>query len=208
MIPVTVVDYGSGNLHSVIKALRECGGAVELADGPQALASASRVVLPGVGAFGDAMRGMRDRGLAEAVRSYVARGGPLLGICLGMQMLFSESHEFGRHAGLDVVPGSVVPIPLEAGIKIPHVGWNRLYPAADWAGSSLHNTEVGTPVYFVHSLMAVPDRAEDRLADAIYGTSVIAAAVRRGRVEGLQFHPEKSGPTGLAMVAAFLRRPS
>jgi len=167
---------------------------------------AERLVLPGVGAFADGVEGLRTRGLTEPLKDYIATGRPFLGICVGMQLLMTESTEFGRHQGLDVIPGRVVEIAREPGLKVPHVGWNRLQPARGegWAGSALARLDPGEMVYFVHSFTAVPDRDTDRLADAQYGPHRLSAAVQRDNVLGCQFHPEKSGAAGLAILEAFL----
>lgn len=203
---VVVIDYGIGNLHSVLKALRHEGAEVTLTSDGATVEHADRLVLPGVGAFADGMRELRTRGLVEAIRAYVARERPFLGICLGMQLLLSESEEFGRHEGLDVIPGKVVKITPRAGVKVPHVGWTPIVPpeGGSWAGSILEGTPEGTMAYFVHSFTAVPTNESDRLADAWYGDYRVSAAVRRGPVVGCQFHPEKSGPAGLAIVRRFL----
>ncbi len=204
---VTVIDYGVGNLHSVFKALGEVGAAAHLTGEPREVERAERLVLPGVGAFADGMAGLGRRNLVPALREYFARGRPFLGICLGMQMLLTESEEFGSHQGLDVIPGKVALIPRTSNLKVPHMGWNSLRPPPNrtWSGTVLETTPPGTLVYFVHSYTVVPDREEDRLADALYGDCRVAAAIQRGNVLGFQFHPEKSGPTGLAMLASFLR---
>lgn len=203
---VVVIDYGSGNLHSVIKAFRELGCDVRVTDNPGEVERADRLVLPGVGAFADGIGGLRSRNLLPALDAYVARQRPFLGICLGMQMLFTESDEFGHHTGLNIIPGRVAEIPLRPGFKVPHIGWSRIHPrpGGSWTGSILGDTPDGTRVYFVHSFSAVPEQETDRLADTDYGGYRISAAVQRGNVIGCQFHPEKSGPIGLTMVQKFL----
>ena len=202
----TVIDYGIGNLHSVLKALRHEGAEVTLSADARDVAVAERLVLPGVGAFADGMKGLAERGLVEPLRAYAESGRPLLGICLGMQLLMGESDEFGRHEGLGIVPGRVVEIRREAGFKVPQIGWNRIYPpdGAGWGGTLLGALEPGAMVYFVHSYTAVPERENDRLADSVYAGQRISAAVRRGNVWGCQFHPEKSGSAGLTIVRRFL----
>lgn len=206
-IKVIVIDYGSGNLHSVIKALRESGAEVRVTDQPHEVRDAERLVLPGVGAFADGMNGLEKRGLIAPVCEFCATARPFLGICLGMQMLLEESTEFGMHCGLGIIPGKVVEIPRRPGFKVPHIGWSRIHPrvGGSWEGSLLAGTPDGTRGYFVHSFSAVPTHEEDRLADTDYGGFRISAAVRRGNVTGCQFHPEKSGPAGLAMVKRFLQ---
>ena len=202
----TVIDYGIGNLHSVVKALRHEGAEVTVSADPRDVAAAERLVLPGVGAFADGMKGLAERGLVEPLRAYAGTGRPLLGICLGMQLLLGESEEFGRHEGLGIVPGRVVAIRREAGFKVPQIGWNRIFPpnGAGWGGTLLDALEPGAMVYFVHSFTAVPERERDRLADSVYASQRISAAVRRDNVWGCQFHPEKSGPAGLTILGRFL----
>lgn len=209
---VLVVDYGVGNLLSVCRALEHCGAEVEMSGDPRALLSASRVVLPGVGAFGDCRRELRARGLDDAVIAHVGRDKPLLGICVGMQMLFDLSEEFGSHEGLGIIAGRVEGIPATdasgAPLKVPHIGWSELIPAGDngtkWGNSVLTGLQPRVAMYFVHSYAAFPENEADRLADASYGERRIAAAVSKGAVVGTQFHPEKSGPSGLVLIQNFL----
>lgn len=205
---VTVVDYGLGNLHSVINALVRTGAEVQVAGSGAEVDKAKLLVLPGVGAFSDGMAGLRARGQVEALRAYAASGRPLLGICLGKQLLLSQSEEFGVHEGLGIIPGRVVMIP-SSGVKVPFVGWGRLQPPAgrDWEGTVLQATSPGTWAYFVHSYHAVPENPRDICACTGYGPHQITAAIARGHVTGLQFHPEKSGPAGLAMLEQFIRTP-
>lgn len=208
---VTIVDYGSGNIFSVTRALEHCGATVQLCGDPAGIESADRVVLPGVGAFADGMQGLRERALVEPLHRFVASGRPLLGICLGMQMLATHSDEFGQHAGLGLVPGRVVPVPaidIEGRPqKVPHVGWVELTQpaAARWSGTMFESTPRHTSVYLVHSFHLVPDDPAHRLADCFYGGHRIAAAVQSGNTLGCQFHPEKSGEPGLHLLANFLR---
>ena len=208
---VTVVDYGIGNILSVSRALEHCGAKVLLTDLPAQIAQAQRVVLPGVGAFKDGMDGLRERGLIDAVKQFAASGRPLLGICLGMQMLLEFSEEFGVHEGLGLIPGRVAAIPATTadGLphKIPHIGWNELNFTAgttDWRGTILEDVSPGNAVYFVHSFTAQPADIRHRLADCDYNGRLVAAAIRSGMVYGCQFHPEKSGNVGLRILKSFL----
>jgi glutamine amidotransferase len=207
---VTVIDYGMGNLHSVCRALEHVGAYAVLTESPDDARAATHLVLPGVGAFKDGMAELAKRGFVEALRDYAKTGRPLLGICLGMQMLFEESEEFGRHEGLALMPGAVRAIPAQGADgtphKIPHVGWRSVQPAwpGAWNDSLFAETAAGSEFYFVHSFTAMPAVAHDRLADADYDGCTISAAVRRGNVCGFQFHPEKSGPAGLALVQRFV----
>jgi glutamine amidotransferase len=206
-VSVTMLDYGVGNLHSVAKALRESGADVLVTNRPEDVRRAERLVLPGVGAFADGMARLEKNGLSDAVGDFFETQRPLLGICLGMQMLFDESEEFGTHSGLGVIPGRVVGIPLRLGFKVPHIGWSRIHPCpqSSWQGTVLADTHPGTRVYFVHSFSAVPECELDRLADTNYGSFRVSAAVQRGNVIGCQFHPEKSGEVGLTMLRRFLQ---
>ena len=208
---VTIVDYGIGNIFSVARAFHHCGAEVLLTDNPLEVANASSLVLPGVGAFSNGMDGLRQRGLVEPLRDYAISGKPMLGICLGMQMLFSESTEFGTHAGLDIIKGRVLPILPRAvngaPLKVPHIGWGGLIPARDgtpWEQTMLKGLQSGDACYFVHSFMAVPDEQHSRMADTEYGNTRICAAVGVGNVYGCQFHPEKSGSVGLKIIRGFL----
>lgn len=208
---VTIVDYGIGNIFSVTRAFQHCGAEVLLTDNPRDIANASSLVLPGVGAFSNGMDGLRQRDLIEPLREYAASGLPMLGICLGMQMLFTESTEFGTHAGLDIIEGKILPILPQvvdgAPLKVPHIGWGGLLPArggTPWEGTILKDLDVGDSCYFVHSFMAVPDEQRYRLADTDYGDTRICAAVAKGNVYGCQFHPEKSGSVGLKIIRGFL----
>jgi len=202
---VTIIDYGAGNLHSAANAFRRLGADTELLERAEDMERAQCLVLPGVGAFGEGMAGLRRRGLVEPLRAYAASGRPLLGICLGAQLLMEESEEFGRHEGLGIVPGQVRRLPSEA-VKVPHVGWRQIFPAAEnaWASTLLAETPEGTWTYFVHSYQCVP--AEPRLACALarYGPHTITAAIRSEAVVGVQFHPEKSGAFGLSMLRVWL----
>lgn len=208
---IAVVDYGVGNLYSVRRALEHCGATVTLAATAADVEAADRLLLPGVGAFADGMAGLRARGLIDPIQRFARTGKPLLGICLGMQMLASVGEEFGEHAGLGLIPGRVVPI-RRIGTdgkprKIPHVGWSALAapPGVDWGRTLLDGSPHGTAVYLVHSYRVVPDDESHVLAECIYGGHPIVAAVRSANVTGCQFHPEKSGPAGLRMLNAFLR---
>lgn len=206
----TVIDYGIGNLYSVGRALEAAGAEVVFASDAAGIAEATHLVLPGVGAFSGGMQGLRERGLVEPIRAYARSGRPLLGICLGMQMLASTSEEFGTHEGLGLIPGRVLAIPanqLPGGrpLKIPAIGWRALNAARDWAGTPLAASAPGTAAYFVHSFHVAPDDPAHRLATYDYGGHVVTAAIGRGQILGTQFHPEKSGPAGLRILEGFLR---
>jgi glutamine amidotransferase len=207
---VTILDYGLGNIHSIANALRACDALPTLSADPEAVAKADRLILPGVGAFRDGMDGLSTRGLVQSIWVFAATGRPFLGICLGMQMMLQTSFEFGSHEGLGLIPGTVDAIPpTGAGgepHKIPHIGWNRLLPVegSEWRGSILAGVEPGARVYFVHSFTANPEQAQDRLANTEYNGLSLTAALRHENLFGCQFHPEKSGKTGLTILQNFL----
>lgn len=208
---VIVVDYGVGNLYSVQRAL-EVSGAEEivLSSDPQVISQADGLVLPGVGAFADGMRGLRERALVEPIKTYAEAGRPLLGICLGMQMLATASEEFGHHEGLALIPGQVVAIPHRSTddqlIKVPFIGWAAIAPAdgVAWDGSALQSHVPSAAVYLVHSFHVRPDNPEHLLATYGFGGHRITAAIRRNNVTGFQFHPEKSGHVGLEIMRHFV----
>ncbi len=209
---VTIIDYGLGNLFSVSRALEHFGAEIRLTDSPRDVLDASLLVLPGVGAFENGMRGLRERGLVEPLREYAMSGRPLLGICLGMQLLVTSSSEFGHHEGLGIIPGKVAAIAGKdedgASLRVPHIGWSSLArpkTCPTWEGTPLNGVDDGSSVYFVHSFAVVPDEDRNRLADTLYGDQRISAAIcDGGHVVGCQFHPEKSGPIGLRIIQNFL----
>jgi glutamine amidotransferase len=199
---VAIVDYGVGNLFSLRSSLEAIGAEVVVTSDAQVLARADQIILPGVGAFEDAARKLRESGLADVIRDLAARGKPLMGICLGMQMLFDRSFEYGEHEGLGLIPGNVRPIAdvIPADYKIPHIGWNALH----FRGKNplFSYIKEGDCVYFVHSYYAA-DCDASVIATAEYGPE-LTAAVARGNVLGCQFHPEKSGNVGLNILKAFV----
>lgn len=201
---IAVLDYGIGNIHSVAKALRAVGTEPLITPDPDAVRQADMLVVPGVGAFADCLGCLLSRHLDEPVLEFIRSGRPFLGICVGMQMLFSESREFGTHRGLGVIDGTVERLREAEGIKVPHIGWNAIQPARAWSGSLLDGCAPGSMLYFVHSFSVVPAREEDRLADANYGENRICAAIQKDNVMGTQFHPEKSGEIGLGILKGFV----
>jgi imidazole glycerol-phosphate synthase subunit HisH len=207
---VTVIDYGLGNLFSIQKAFEHCGAEVELAKSTQSIIEADRLVLPGVGAFAEGMKGLKNLGLIEPIKEFVSLGKPFLGICLGMQMLMSESEEFGRHQGLNIFPGTVSPVPRTSSDgrihKIPHIGWSELIKPYEtvWEGTILGDLNEMDSTYFVHSYTVILDNPSHRLADCSYGGCLLSAVIRSGAVYGCQFHPEKSGDVGLRILKSFI----
>ena len=210
---VVIADYGVGNLLSVRRAVDRCGGEARVTSSASEIGDADRLVLPGVGAFGDCMAALRRAELVEPVLSFIESGRPMLGVCVGMQILFDDSDEFGSHDGLGLIPGVVRAIPATSADgrrhKIPHTGWTRLEVPAEaspdrWPGTVLADMKLGSAAYFVHSYTAHPADPAHRLADAHYGGHRVAATVIKDNMTGTQFHPEKSGPVGLRMLERFL----
>ena len=199
---IAVVDYGVGNLFSLASSLSAVGADAFVTGEADAIRSADKILLPGVGAFADAVKKLRESGLFSLLREEAREGKPLLGICLGMQLLFEKSYEFGEHEGLALIPGTVRPVAeqIPAGLKIPHIGWNALH----FTGARhplFRYIKDGDSVYFVHSYAAV-DCGDAVIATAEYGAP-LTAAVAKGSVLGCQFHPEKSGNVGLSILRAF-----
>lgn len=197
---IAIVDYGIGNLHSVSKAIERLGYEGIVTGDRDEILNAEGVILPGVGAFGDAMNHIREGGMDHIVNEVANSGKPLLGICLGMQLLFTEGEEHGVHQGLNILPGRVVKF-ADGDYKIPHMGWNRLeYTQPDHPlVRDLYNGHV----YFVHSYHVKPDHTDDLIAVCDYGQPV-TAIVGRDNVYGMQFHPEKSGELGTLLLRNFL----
>lgn len=198
---LAIVDYGVGNLFSLKSSLAAIGAEAVVTGDAEAIRSADRVILPGVGAFSDAAAKLRGTGLGQVVVDEAARGKPLMGICLGMQLLFDKSYEYGEHPGLGLIHGAVKPVAdvIPSYYKVPHIGWNALKKRGD--SPLLKYVRDGEHVYFVHSFYAA-DCAESVIATAEYGAE-LTAAVARKNVYGCQFHPEKSGGVGLNILRAF-----
>lgn len=198
---IAIVDYGVGNLFSLEQSFHAIGAEVVITADPEVLRSADKILLPGVGAFGDAATKLRESGLGDVVVEQAQKGKPLMGICLGMQLLFDEGYEYGCHKGLGLIPGKVKPIAdvIPKELKIPHMGWNALaFTRESKLFSKISN---GDYVYFVHSYYAC--ECDDAvIATAEYGAP-LTAAVEKGNVFGCQFHPEKSGAVGLGILRAF-----
>ena len=209
-----IVDYGIGNVFSVMQALKKLDAQTELTSDPRAIAAADRVILPGVGAYGKAAERLRDSGLDQAVMEFVGTGRPFLGICVGMQLLFEIGTEFGEHRGLGLIPGSVdrISISREDGtaIRVPLIGWHPLTPAeggsyGDWEGTPLQGMDRDAAFYFVHSFSARAAQPENVLAVTRHEGHSVVAAVKSGNVLGTQFHPERSSTHGIAFLDRFLR---
>jgi len=198
---IQIIDYGMGNLRSVQKAFESLGVDAHICSSPKALADAEKIVLPGVGAFRDAINELRSKGFVEPLREYAASNRPFLGICLGLQLLFDVSYEDGEYEGLGIVPGNVVRFDSEPGLKIPHMGWNQLdivHP-----NPLLADVAPGSHVYFVHSYHVVPNEEDVVATRTSYGEQSFVSMIARGNLFATQFHPEKSQRVGLNMLAAF-----
>ena len=208
---ITVIDYEVGNLLSVTRAFEHFNVAIQVTSNPQDIQNADYLVLPGVGAFKQAMQKINDLNLAQPILEFTKKQRPFLGICLGMQMMLQTSVEFGKHQGLGIIEGEVLEIPkiTESGKphKIPHIGWTEITnPQSDqnWNTSILKGIPQNTPFYFVHSFTAHPTHQQNRLADASYNGQLISAVVSKDHLYGCQFHPEKSGENGLKIINNFI----
>jgi len=201
-LQVILVDAGTGNLHSVHNALLRLGADVNVTDDPAVVRSGGRIILPGVGAFGHFMTGIQQHGLVEVLGEIFQRGDPLLGICVGMQALFQSSEEMGEHPGLGFLTGRVLRFSNQPGLKVPHTGWNQLWPQTP--SNLLTGLSAGSYAYFNHAYYCAPAAEEDVLALTDYGAS-FASIVQRQNLYGVQFHPEKSQRVGLKILENFIR---
>lgn len=211
---VLIVDYGVGNLFNVARAFTSLGASPRISSDPDEIRNADRILLPGVGAFAAGMAGLGEHGLVEVLQEVARKGSiPLLGICLGMQLLMESSEENGLWDGLKIIPGSVKrfspPGKDQEQFKIPQIGWNTLEvpikrSSSGWKNTILHQTAPGSFMYFVHSYHVVPADAGDTVAQTQYGNDRFCSVINRGSVWGCQFHPERSGEQGLAVLKAFL----
>lgn len=201
---IAIVDYGVGNLFSLRSSLERIGEKAVITNDPAEMRRCEKIILPGVGAFGDAAEKLRKSGLDKAVLEEAATGKPLLGICVGMQLLFEKSYEYGEHEGLGLIAGSVKPIApmIGEGLKVPHIGWNGLiFPKGREKSRLYRHTDEGECVYFVHSYAAVG--CEETVTASVEYGAMLTASVERGNIYGVQFHPEKSGEVGLKILKAF-----
>ena len=213
---VSIINYGINNLKSVSMAFFKIGKTYKIIEEPKDILSAKSLILPGIGAFRDGMEGLRRRKLIEPIKQKVNDGTPILGICLGMQMLFTESEEFGLYEGLNLIAGRVIPFkhPNEVnikGYKVPQMGWNELNKPRDelkntdsvWNCTLLSEIKEKSDVFFVHSFYPVPEAKANILASTIYGNQEFCSVVKKDNVNGTQFHPEKSGNVGLQILKNF-----
>ena len=200
MASIIIVDYGMANLRSVQKAFEKLGRPAEITGDPNRVAEATKLVLPGVGAFRDAIAKLNESGLSAPIVGHIQTGKPFLGICLGLQLLFTKSYEDGDYAGLDLLPGEVVRFPTIAGLKVPHMGWNQL--RIKKRAPVLRDIPDGAAVYFVHSYYVVPKDPDIIATETDYPTP-FTSAIWRDNIFATQFHPEKSQQVGLSMLKAF-----
>jgi glutamine amidotransferase len=215
VLRVAIVDFGLGNLYSVQRACVHAGLQASITSDRREVSSAHAVLLPGVGAFGDAMSTLRRLDLVAPLREAAARGTPMLGICLGVQLLMSRSEEFGAHEGLDILKGTVQrfngPREGDRHLKVPQIGWNGIFraPGASrsdpWQGTPLEGQAEGEPMYFVHSYCVKPDESDVILSSTRYGQIEYCSGLRRGNLFAFQFHPERSGREGLKIYHAWAR---
>ena len=206
-----IVDYGMGNIFSIQMAVNAIGGAAEVSSVPTTIAGADRIILPGVGAFQKAMDELQKMKLIDTIRAFVGTGRPVIGICLGMQLLFSESYEFGEHKGLNLIEGKVLRFhksEADQYHKIPQIGWNDIkMPSGNvmnlWANTVLDGIVPGSFFYFVHSFYCKPDNQDNVLAETSYGRDTFCSVARKDNVWGCQFHPERSAEKGLLIYKNF-----
>lgn len=207
---VTIIDYGVGNLFSIAQAVIYVGGTPVITSDKEVILKSNHLILPGVGAFGNAMDNLKDLDLVSPIVDYIASGKPLMGVCLGMQILFDESEEFGNNKGLGIIKGTIKKFPESAvngqQVKIPQIAWNRIYKnkEEDWKASPLAQVEEGAFMYFVHSYFAAPEDPDTILSRSNYAGLDYCSAVKKDNVYAFQFHPEKSTTQGLAIYKEFI----
>lgn len=207
MARICILDYGVGNIYSAAKGMKRFSPGVTVSDDPLEVRAADALVLPGQGSFEAGMRGLRVRGLIDEVKNAADAGKPILGICLGAQLLLERGYEFGDREGLGLIPGEAVHFPaLTGGIKVPHMGWNSIEEAEPgrWTGTALQGIPGGAEMYFIHSYILNPLHPQDILATTEYGGARFASVIGRGRILGCQFHPEKSADAGLRIIENFV----
>lgn len=204
---ISIIDYGVGNLHSLLKAVQNFTGDVHVTENVEKIRKSDALILPGVGAFQAGMEGLAVRDLTSAVKNFVSSGKPILGICLGAQIMLGKGFEFGEFEGLGLIPGKVVYFPeLPEKEKIPQIGWNKIYPrpGQNWNDSILRGLPENSYAYFVHSYILEPENTENILARSKYGGYEFCAAIQKDNIIGTQFHPEKSGEIGLSIIKNFV----
>jgi glutamine amidotransferase len=200
---IGIVNYGAGNIFSVLRGLQEVGAYPQVVSDPDDLIRYDSIIVPGVGAFGECMANLRAKGLDQALQSFAESGKPLLGLCVGMQILLSSSTEHGRHLGLNLIRGEVVAIDSDPPCRVPHVGWSSLLKESNTDGTLLEFTDASDSFYFTHSYVAKPSNPSHVLAKFRYGEQSLIAAVGRDNIIGFQFHPELSSYSGLKLLRYF-----
>jgi len=206
---IVIVDYGVGNLFSINEACKHLGYSTILSSNPKIILNADNLILPGVGAFEIAIEKLKNLNLIDVIKSYVLTGKPLMGVCLGMQLLFDESEEFGNNKGLGLIEGKILRFPdyyNESKLVIPHIGWNNIvYKNLPWQGTPLKNTLNNSLMYFVHSYYALPTSTSNILTESTYSRFTFCSSVQKDNIYGFQFHPEKSGVEGLKLYENFFK---
>lgn len=208
---IAIIDYGLGNLFSILQACRQTGLAAIITSNPDEMQGADAILLPGVGAFASAMAALDERHLIQPLLDLAGGGKPLIGICLGLQLLMTRSHEFGTHAGLGLIKGEVKRLPAanppSANLKVPHVGWSQIQrpQGAPWENTILEGVKDGAYMYFVHSYYVAPDDAEVILSQSYFGDHVFCSSIKQGNIFACQFHPERSSSQGLAIYSNIAR---
>ena len=204
---ITIIDYGVGNLQSLKKAFNFCGIEADVSEDAETILKSDAVILPGVGSYEAGMRGLKVRGLVGAVKNFAYKNKPMLGICLGAQLMLSEGYEFGIFNGLDIMPGNVERFSgLTDNEKIPQIGWNGVYASTvgSWQNSVLADLPENFNAYFVHSYILAPDSSENILGLTSYGGHEFCSIMKKGNIYASQFHPEKSGEVGLKIIKNFI----
>lgn len=207
-IKIAIVDYGVGNLYSLVRAFRFFGIEAVITEDIETLNQADGIVLPGVGSFEAGMRGLKIRGLVDIIKESANNNKPMLGICLGAQLMMTEGYEFGTFKGLDIIEGKVIHFPVLANNeKVPHVGWNTISPIekGSWSNTILESSKKNDQVYFVHSYIFKPKHGDNILSTTTYGDHTFCSAIKKGNIYGFQFHPEKSGMVGLNLINNFIK---